>query len=196
MYPSLFALLFSLLILTACQKDSIEIYQAPKEAPVVMPGAGGMSGMAALPGMEASPEMKSRIHWKTPKGWQEQPTSTMRVGSFLIKEGTGQADVSVVPLTGDAGGDLANVNRWRGQIGLPVQSADAFAKSSAMKMFGGHRMRWVDFANGGKRITAAIYKEGETSWFFKMMGDDSVVGREQRAFVAFLNSVDMAGHAH
>jgi hypothetical protein len=44
----------------------------------------------------------------------------MRVASFRVtgKDGK-QADVSVIPLPGLAGSDLDNVNRWRGQVGLP-----------------------------------------------------------------------------
>jgi len=181
------------LCLCACQRDAIETYRAPKDPPAVMPGS---TTMPMLPGMETPDAVKNQIRWKTPDGWQEQSSNAMRVGSFLIKDAKGQADVSIVPLSGDAGGDLANVNRWRGQIGLPMQTADAFAKASTVRAFGGHKMLWVDFANGGKRISAAIYKEGETSWFFKMMGDEPVVEKSQKAFEKLLNSTDFHGHAH
>ena len=41
-----------------------------------------------------------------------------------------QADVSVVSLSGMAGGDLANVNRWRDQVKLgPIDEA-TLAKSA------------------------------------------------------------------
>ena len=44
----------------------------------------------------------------------------MRVASFKVTDANGkQADVSIVPLAGMCGGDFANVNRWRGQVGLP-----------------------------------------------------------------------------
>ena len=61
-----------------------------------------------------------RLEYKRPGGWQEAPPGEMRAASFRVagKDGK-QADVSVVPLPGLAGSDLDNVNRWRGQVGLP-----------------------------------------------------------------------------
>ena len=51
--------------------------------------------------------------------------SPMRVASFGISQDGKQADVSVIPLGGMAGTDPANVNRWRGQVGLgPLAEAE------------------------------------------------------------------------
>lgn len=53
----------------------------------------------------------------------------MRVASFKVQNDAGQqADVSVIPLPGRAGGDESNVNRWRGQVGLGDLSAEELAK--------------------------------------------------------------------
>src|SRR5690348_14275732 len=106
--------------LSGCKDDRIVTYRLAKETapmasvpPDPMASAGG-SAMPMLPGM-APAATPGQIHWRLPEGWQEQAPSAMRLGSFLIVGKNGQkADVSVVPLTGDAGGDLANINRWRG----------------------------------------------------------------------------------
>ena len=56
----------------------------------------------------------------------------MRAASFRVagKDGK-QADVSVIPLPDPAGSDLDNVNRWRGQVGLPGVSEEELAKLGA-----------------------------------------------------------------
>ncbi len=143
-----------------------------------------------------APAAQSRdIHWKVPAGWQEQPPSSMRVGSFLIKGENGrQADMSVVPLSGMAGGDLANINRWRGQIGLgPISDANLPAQSQTISP-AGRSMLFVDFANQEKRLMAAIYKRGDRSWFFKMTGDDGAVQAAKPALMQFLQSLRFHNH--
>jgi hypothetical protein len=162
--------------LAACQKDRIQTYSVSKETPPA----------AITP---ASPSAKP-IEWKTPEGWQEQPASSMRVGSFLIKgPDRQQADVSVIPLDGDAGGNLFNINRWRGQISLgPISEADLPSQVQTITP-GSRKMDMVDFVNQDKRLIAAIYPRGGRTWFFKMSGPDALVRSAKPAFIRFLASL-------
>ena len=135
------------------------------------------------------------VTWTLPAGWTEQPPSDMRVGSFLVKGAGGRvADVSIVPLAGDAGGDVSNINRWRGQLNLAPIAGTDMEKATQRITAAGRRMRVVDIANGGKRLIAAIYATGETTWFFKMMGDDALVKANKPAFLHFLSSIKMNAH--
>src|SRR5436309_1348724 len=73
---------------------------------------------------KAHPEVK----WTLPKDWTEVAPGEMRRASFRVKGGNGnEADVSVMVLPGNAGGDLNNVNRWRGQVGLAAITDEAVA---------------------------------------------------------------------
>ena len=56
--------------------------------------------------------------WVTPESWIKFEGSSMRLASFEIPYSTGSGDLSIMELGGDGGGLEANVNRWRGQIGL------------------------------------------------------------------------------
>ncbi len=67
----------------------------------------------------ASPARPSGLRWTAPAGWKELAGSGMRVASFELPKTAGKAEVTVVALPGDVGGELANVNRWRGQLALP-----------------------------------------------------------------------------
>jgi hypothetical protein len=162
---------------------------------MTMPAGGDMQAMGAGMAPAATPK---EISWKAPSGWLEQAPSSMRVGSFLIKGDKGQtADMSVVPLSGLAGGDLANINRWRGQINLgPISEADLTAQSETITL-AGRQMLYVNFVSGEplinhqfkKRLMATIYHRGERTWFFKMMGEDATVLSAKPAFQQFLKSL-------
>ena len=57
--------------------------------------------------------------WFIPEGWEPGKKSSMRIGSFAVKEGNDSSlDISVTAFPGDLGGLLPNVERWLGQIGL------------------------------------------------------------------------------
>ena len=57
--------------------------------------------------------------WTVPSGWQEGQLAQFLVAKYVIAGADGTAAVNVSSLAGDGGGLLANVNRWRGQLGLP-----------------------------------------------------------------------------
>ena len=158
--------------------------------------------MGGMPGDVAQQE-KPAISWTTPQGWKELPATSMRLGNFLI-EGTdgNKAEVSVISLSGVAGGDLANVNRWRGQIQLgPVTEVELAGMSEMISAPAG-AMKIFDFASsnpliGGKyksRIVAASLPMKDATWFFKMTGEDSVVGSAKPAFKEFIKSVKIGAN--
>jgi hypothetical protein len=60
----------------------------------------------------------SSFTWEKPTLWIPNEGSSMRLASFEIPYSTGSGDLSIMELGGDGGGLEANVNRWRGQIGL------------------------------------------------------------------------------
>ena len=118
----------------------------------------------------------------------------MRVGSFSISKDNRTADVSVIPLRGVAGGELDNVNRWRGQVGLGPISESELASHTKTVDIGGTAGRLFEIAGAASDagptniITVTLVRDG-TTWFFKMMGENSLVREEKDAFVRFLNSV-------
>ncbi len=176
---SIVFLILSFALAGGCRRDEIQTYQIPKET---------SPDMSAVLGTTPAASAKE-IEWKVPAGWKEQAPSSMRIGSFLVHGENGQADMSVIPLTGEAGGDLANINRWRGQISLaPMTEADLSSQSETITP-GGRKMLYVDFVKGKKRLMAAIYHLKDRTWFFKMMGDDATVLSAKPAFVHFLRSL-------
>ena len=105
-------------MLAGCDRGQVQEYRVAKEQPL----AQAQAQAAALPPghPDTSGAAAPSVQYKRPADWQEAPVGEMRAASLRVpgKDGK-QADVSVIPLPGLAGSDLDNVNRWRGQVGLP-----------------------------------------------------------------------------
>ena len=161
--------------------------------------AGGSSTNAPTPPLLAT-TAAAPVQYTLPPGWQEKPVSTMRVASFNASAPNGkEADVSVVSLAGMAGGDLANVNRWRDQVKLPPIDENALQQSVEHVQANGHDFLVVDIVSAGplgekkekQRILAAILDAPDRSWFIKMMGEDEAVASQKAAFLDFLRSLQV-----
>lgn len=182
-------------LLVGCGRDEIKVYRVPKETAAVEPAAHEHAHAEAR---VAQP----RLTWALPAGWEEQKPGEMRVGSFNVKNQSGkQADVSIIPLPGAAGGDLANVNRWRSQVGLKAVTEEELPKLASSAIVGGERGQLYEFAGespsaGEKmRVIVAVQQRAGTAWFYKMSGDDEVVAQQKPAFIEFLKSIKFSDGA-
>lgn len=158
--------------------------RVPKEAPA------GMAGMAAMGAGMSAPKARG-VSWKVPAGWTEKPGDGMRQATLLPK-GPGKAEVTVIALPGDVGGELANVNRWRGQLGLPNLEESALANARERADSKAGPVSLYDFTGGGTkktRLVAGALRVGETTWFFKLMGDEAAVAAARPAFLTMLQGL-------
>jgi hypothetical protein len=125
----------------------------------------------------------------------------MRQGSFLVAGAAGAAaDVSVVSFPGTGGDDLANINRWRNQLGLaPVSAAEMAGQVQGLTTPAGQfvlaDMAGTVAEKGDTRILGAWLRQPDRVWFFKMMGPSDLVESQRGVFIAFLQSVGLAGGA-
>jgi hypothetical protein len=180
--------------------ESVEVSEgstAVAAAPAPMnanPGGGGNTNAPTPPPIEAA--QGAPLQYTLPPNWQEKPLSPMRLASFNAKAPDGkETDVSVVSLPGIAGGDLANVNRWRGQVNLGPIDEDTLAKTAEHVQASGHDYLVVDLVSEApmgekqekQRILAAILDENNRSWFIKMTGEDAAVESQKSAFTNFLH---------
>ncbi|MEZ5275477.1 MAG: hypothetical protein R3F07_03740 [Opitutaceae bacterium] len=165
-----------------------------------MPSAGIGGAMATQADAIPAPPAPDPFRFQAPPNWVRQPPAPLRVASFLISgDSVPDADFSVIALPGMAGGDLANVNRWRGQISLPAISEAQLRQAAQHIDSGSYHFDLYDMVSdsgileGGHkaRILAAIFKQGDTSWFFKMTGEDQLVAGEKASFIEFLKSFQL-----
>jgi hypothetical protein len=137
-----------------------------------------------------SPQPPREISWQVPEGWREGPAKSMRVASFSVGANETPGEVSVIKLGGAAGGELANVNRWRGQIGLPPITAEVLASSVMDVESPAGTIDLVDCAGSDQRTLAGWLAHEGNTWFFKLSGPSAVVEAEQARFKTFLASLD------
>ncbi|MBV9079599.1 MAG: hypothetical protein JO102_00605 [Elusimicrobia bacterium] len=165
---------------TSCRKDDIEVLRVPKEAAPALPAA-----------LQSGGGDRAGVHWKAPAGWKENPPSQMRAGSFTASANGQPIDISVVALAGDAGGELANVNRWRGQLSLPPVDEAALKDIARPATAGPHKITLVEFSSedGARRLLAAILARPDKTWFFKATGDTGAVKSIKPAFLNFVGGV-------
>jgi hypothetical protein len=185
----------ALLVAGGCSRDEVTHYRVPKEAA----GAGvtPASVATAPPGMAGDvpppppPSGESRLTWTLPAGWTQSLTGGMRYATLRTPV-AGKLDVSVVVLPGPAGGELANVNRWRSQIGLPPLDASAMAKARKTLATKAGPLAVYDFTSEGQqktRVVAGLAEAGGSTWFLKMTGDEKPVATARAEFLRMLESL-------
>jgi hypothetical protein len=188
------------LALTACQRDPVAHYRVPKSqvpAADAMPPGGGMAapgsdmagGAAAVP---PPPQVEGGLRWTLPSGWKETRGGGQMRYATLTAPVTGKVDVSVIVLPGPAGGELANVNRWRNQIGLPpLAEGDLPANRKPLRTKAGE-LSVYDFSSDGTKKTrtiAGLTSADGNTWFVKMTGDAEAVASASPAFLELLGSL-------
>lgn len=176
-----------------CGQNEVTRTRIPKDTPPPAPMP--MAGMQGDVPMPEAPQPGAALAWTLPKGWTESRPGGMRVAT-LVPSGPGKVDVSVTRLSGAAGGELANVNRWRGQIGLPpVDEAGLAPLRKALKAPAGP-VAVFDFTSEGQARTRMVVgllstPDGST-WFLKMVGDADAVGPLRPEFLRLLESLRLA----
>jgi hypothetical protein len=110
----------------------------------------------------------------------------MQVAKFTVPEKDGaKAEVTVSIFPNDTGGTVANVRRWRGQIGLP-DTDDAAIQASTKPLEGAPPGAFVvELENAGRALTGAVVPRNGSWYFYKLMGGTAAVTAARDSFVAF-----------
>jgi len=122
----------------------------------------------------------------------------MRRATYLVKGADGQtAEVVVSVFPGDVGGLMANINRWRAQIGMGPIAPDEIAGVTSDMDVNGTKATVVDLKADvvptGKtqppHMIVVTVPHAGNSWFFKMTGDVPLVDAQKETFLQFVKSV-------
>jgi hypothetical protein len=199
---SLLAVALLTLLLAACRKAEIVSYRAPKDLEAEPPPTTATTPpasveAAAAPSMAAAPVATDEgpgLVWTAPADWQAVPAAPMRKATYAVPgENGAKADLSITAFPNSVGGEIANVNRWRGQLQLPPLSETEVASVVSRFERNGLKFAVVDFVSTGtanrQRMLGAIVPVDGATWFFKLLGPDAVVTRATPAFEAFLQTV-------
>ncbi len=85
---------------------------------------------------------------------------------------------------------MENVNRWRGQVGLPALDPDKIIKQATIAKGKGGTLQWfkIDGAQN-KSILVSILQRPSDAVFVKMTGPSDTVQANKKDFLAFAASV-------
>jgi hypothetical protein len=203
-----------LLLLAGCHKAEVTAYRVPKEKEPELPPAPAANTNAPLPpgsspsapaganmaGTPVTTASGADLSWTAPAHWKPKPPSAMRKGSYAVPgDGGADADLSITAFPNAVGGELANVNRWRGQVQLAPISEAELASAITRTAHDGLQFAIVDLAGTGanpQRMLAAMVPYAGATWFFKLgPASDAIVAKEKSAFMDFLATVKPAASA-
>ena len=135
------------------------------------------------------------LKWTAPANWQLAPAAAMRKATYTIAGDAGaKAELSITAFPGDVGGELANLNRWRGQSPYNLPPVTAAEAATALTRFaaGGLKIAVADLSTlppAPQRLLGAIVPVGGDTWFFKLTGPAALLDKEKPAFLDFLKSL-------
>lgn len=160
------------------------------------PMAGGQARPPVAPRKRPSVQIPA---FDLPKEWTEIPTvpkpfssvvKTYRLANEGDKAEVTLSRMGVLPsVDQNVSINLANINRWRGQVGLkPIGAAevkDAYAKIQAGKQTG----RYLKLDGSETSMLVAMLDRSGSTWYIKLLGDAPLVTAQEAAFKKFVQSV-------
>ena len=169
--------------ITGCQKEEIHSYRVARSpdstpataAPVQQP-------QAATP----------HVIWTAPDTWREvETTNSMRKNTYLASNGQ---EIAVSAFPGDVGGLLANVNRWRGQVGLdPIVEQEL---EGHIERIEGVDVIVADIDGTSERLIGSSINVGDgLTWFVKATGPADLVGQIKDELIAFSSTFHIHDHS-
>jgi hypothetical protein len=208
-YRILLVIPFAGLVIAGCEKPerSIRHYREvsmvkddarPPEPPAISaaplnvpPASTGPGTMGELPPEMRTPSLP--LEWQTPEGWEERPGSGMRIATFMVLGN----ECTLMTFPGDVGGDEANIRRWLGQLGQPVDDdvlKSFVANPVRFETAGGFECRLFDYSailpeGSPKNIIAGIITIDDHTAFVKLMGDSAVLKEQKTAFENLCKSI-------
>lgn len=218
-------LVFAAAALFACgDEPAVRVYEAPRPQPVAAsPAAGDAAPSSEIVPTVDTPEVAADapsvsgedhgrpgvgeafaigpIAGRLPANWRPAPAEPPRVAAFTVAGEGYTAEVAVTRFGpwDRMGGLLANVNRWRRQLGEgPIASADGvervpfrFGPVQALLL----PMVQSEPTADSRAFLIAVIPLPETTWFVKMDGPTRMIDAEIAGMLAFLNHLQIEGVA-
>ncbi|MCY2951259.1 MAG: hypothetical protein NTU53_04685 [Planctomycetota bacterium] len=133
------------------------------------------------------------IIWTLPKDWTEQAGMPPRYAVIRPPDDR-PAELAVTIFPGNVGGTLANINRWRAQVGAqPITEADL---EKNITRFDSNNLKIIIADIPGPKtedpaMLAAIVPDSanDSTWFFKLVGSKDNVAKNKDDFTQLVRSI-------
>lgn len=177
--------------------EGVEVIDGPAEPPppAVPAEPAGPAGPTEAPDAAAA-----SWPWTAPAGWRFVDESRpMRLATYVIETDAGPdadlVEVAISRFPGDVGGMLANVNRWRGQVGLPPageDELDGMMDRFENPGFVGHTMR-LDGPSQHMLVASISEPGADRTWFVRVTTDATTADAVEAEVFGFARSFGSGG---
>lgn len=113
--------------------------------------------------------------WRVPAGWQRDPEPrSMRLATYVAPDPSGPVEVAITRFGGRVGGELPNVNRWRGQMGLaPIEASELEEALQRFEAPGFDGYETKIESPTGVMLAGAVYQaDFDQTWFVRATAPD------------------------
>lgn len=166
---------------------------APKSAMggMMMPPMMGHPGTsdAAVPADRPGAGAKdSGLKFDKPEQWVAVAPKQFQLARFTVEDGEQSAEIAV----SRAGGErAANINRWRGQLGLNPLSAEELKQTGQPFEVGSKKGELIEIVAEDRALLGIMIPDGDQSWFIKLTGHAALAVKERSRFEAFAKSLKL-----
>jgi hypothetical protein len=152
---------------------------------------------SANPPAESPHPTAAPLTWDAPAGWATGRARSMRVVT-LHPRGREDAECYITVLSGRAGGTVANLNRWRDQLGQAALAEGDIAALPRITVLGQAVAllevagTYTDMGGGTSEnhaLLGVVVEAGDQTITVKMTGPAEVVQAERESFVRFCESL-------
>ena len=170
-------------IISGCNRTEIHSYHVAKEQTTNAPATRA----------QQTESNHTLVDWAIPTAWIEvDTTSSMRIATFNAQNAQ---EIAVTAFPGDVGGLVANVNRWRGQVGL--DPSDEVEINQSIDRLEDSNVIIVDILGEQTRLIGSIIDIGDgQTWFVKAMGSSDSVEQIKAELIEFSKSFKIHSHDH
>ncbi|TVQ60583.1 MAG: hypothetical protein EA378_10865 [Phycisphaerales bacterium] len=171
----------------ADEPDAGRPVQNPNEQTSSMPNA-------SPPQADAGPVSElddSSSIWTVPSNWRERSDNPpMRHATLIVPDQDGEIEVAISRFPGDVGGELANINRWRGQMGLDALEEDELEEHVDRFEHPGFEGFVLRIEGEDEHmLTASIYEENaDRTWYVRASASPDAAERIEESVFAFARS--------
>ena len=140
---------------------------------------------------------ESKYEWEMPSEWKKgSGGSRMRLATFVIESedgtGKGKGECTIIPLSGDGGGLIPNVQLWLDQIGIKLDPKDEifkgfiekkklFTTTDGMNAVGLDMTELVADPNG-QAVLVSMIDAGDSTVFIKLRGPKKILVTQRDVF--------------
>jgi hypothetical protein len=211
--PQLGLLLLCLLLLGQACEQKVSVREIgpsrpeaiPEDSPTGEVSHAARFGYRVRPDRPKQPQADPKPVYDLPEGWKVLPVSQYKTVNLQVA-GDEQATCHMSILGGTGGGLLANVNRWRSQIGLAPIGQEELAKLPRHKFFNNPALlldlkgRYAGMSGGsGKEewgLMGLLLVSPKGSLFLKMQGPSELLQKEKQNFLDLASSFRLEAPDH